>query len=408
MGIKRWSIAVLVLGAFDVLLFTGPKHQFQAFVNSVEARLQGIQQSGNQASGNGGSTTAGGSVTTTAAGAKHDSGKSTELTGKKNQQPIASKPEARQVTAGAAGVAPGQHQGGRTIVQWYHHDGSTIEMHSVRYDNGNQFALKGTYKQYTGDLVVLVGQFDASRTKVVNWWTYSVPVEHGEIDSTITLPYHGFLEVTVAPVKITSSGEFTTSNHFTFTNVTNNAPTLSSKSMALLQSWLINYNENPGIQSLAEQVTAPVRKNDAGASSVQLRIDEMRAVSNWVSAHIAYNWPAYKDNTTPWQQASKTVSIRVGVCNDESALAAAMLRSIGIPSRVVAGTASAPGVSGPHQWNESWDGQKWVLFDPTWDQVYYDSQTNQIGLPSKINDQYFNISPAVFDKTHLDGKVAAW
>ncbi|QQE79055.1 transglutaminase domain-containing protein [Alicyclobacillus sp. SO9] len=420
MAKKLWGTAIALVAAFDVLLFHHSQNALQTMFHGITEKIENVTspQPGQQLAAEGRSSASGSLFPSKShhANTVHDSSvpakKVPEKPASTVQHPsgknVSSSSQAATISVPPAGVAPGVVSTGAKREKWYNHEHSTIQLQSLRYGGSNHFPIKGTYGHFNGDLVVLVGVFNSAKTDVTQWWTYSVPVANGTIDSTITLPYHGELEVNVAPEKVNKDDEFTTSSHFTFTNIYNPYPSLSSLQMGELQSWLINYNENPGIHALASKIVGPVQNADAGLSSSQLTLDEIRAVSNWVSEHISYNWPAYNNNQVPWQQATKTFQVRKGVCNDESALSAALLRSIGIPSRVISGTGSTKGVNGPHQWNESWDGTKWILFDPTWDQVYYDSQTHKVGLPAKTNYSYFNLPPKQFNKTHLNGKLASW
>lgn len=411
MGIKGWTIAIVVLGALDAFLYTASRQDVAAEWQSLQRHWTVLSSTFSNDIAAGGEH----NQTTLAIGtnAHKSNPQLASPPSTDNQSNVAGADETAadgdgQAVVNPSGVMSGIHPSGQITVQWYVHDNSVIHMETLQYDGGNQLSLRGSYNHFNGDLVALVGQFNSRKTSVIHWWTYSIPVNNGQIDATITLPYHGLLQVSVAPEEITAAGDFTTSSAFTYTNVTNHDATLSEKRMALLQSWLINYNESPEFKTLAQQIVSPIITEDKNLSAEKQTDDEIRAISNWVSGHIAYNWPAYDENKTPWQQVTETLAIRVGVCNDESALAAALLRSIGIPSEVVDGEAVAPGTQGPHQWNRTWDGTQWILFDPTWDQVYYESQTHAVSLPQKIDDNYFDLSPKVFDQTHLNGKVADW
>lgn len=57
----------------------------------------------------------------------------------------------------------------------------------------------------------------------------------------------------------------------------------------------------------------------------------------------------------------ETYESRKGICFDKASLMCAMLRSLGIPAKLVVGTID--GVS--HAWVSAFDGDKWLKCDPT-------------------------------------------
>lgn len=60
-----------------------------------------------------------------------------------------------------------------------------------------------------------------------------------------------------------------------------------------------------------------------------------------------------------------TFATNKGICYDYSAMDAAMLRSLGIPTKLVKGYAK--GVSGYHAWNEVFMNGQWYVIDTTYD-----------------------------------------
>ena len=71
----------------------------------------------------------------------------------------------------------------------------------------------------------------------------------------------------------------------------------------------------------------------------------------------------------------KTLAERMGICYDFSSLYAAMLRSEGIPTRLVKGYAPAY-ATGYHAWNEVYDAaqKQWLVIDSTYDLQMYASE----------------------------------
>jgi transglutaminase-like putative cysteine protease len=222
-------------------------------------------------------------------------------------------------------------------------------------------------------------------------WFYSVPVDaNGNFAVTITLPYQGQDYVNVGYPG--TSDSFGLDNSATYGQFQNNQATLTTSQMAVLQSWMVNYNESAAIHTLAGQITAAATTKDQA----------IKDVSDWVSSHIYYNFPELTQGTFLWQQATQTMNVRYGVCQDQAAVAAALLRSLGIPTQVIDGEAVDPSQHqdiGGHAWNEAWDGTKWITFDSCWDQQYF--QDTQVAAPLAVVDDYFNPSSASFSQTHV-------
>lgn len=83
------------------------------------------------------------------------------------------------------------------------------------------------------------------------------------------------------------------------------------------------------------------------------------------------------------QNASDTLSVKKGVCNDYATLMVAMLRAAGIPAREISGLVfndlreagdwSHSAASGSHAWVEFFANNEWHFADPTWGSGYFDS-----------------------------------
>lgn len=314
------------------------------------------------------------------------------------QWALTSPPPPRPIVLPASGVADTAIQRGSEIESWWSATQTpSVDLQSLHYlSKSNAIPISGTVDQgYTGDVVVQVADMSQNNSSTPAW-SYSVPVKNGKFSATILLPFHGLNSVDVGVPQAVNGANWTLNNNFVYADFTNNSPSLSRQQMDLLQSWLVNYNESQPLQLEAAAITRNAVTTD----------QKIRDVSNWVSEHIAYNWPSYWANNEPWQQTSQTFLSRIGVCEDESALAAAMLRSIGIPTELVDGTGFMNGSSGAHQWNQAWDGTHWVLFDPTWDQVY--ANTVRAALPAYTTDQFFNLPAPEFALTHKQGFNPYW
>jgi transglutaminase-like putative cysteine protease len=123
-----------------------------------------------------------------------------------------------------------------------------------------------------------------------------------------------------------------------------------------------------------EQMAQWIRQYRAPANPSAM--DLIKAVHEWVAKSIAYdieNMPQYS--------AAKTLLERAAVCSGYARLTAALLRSLGVATRVISGNAVPEGSAGAtragaisgntlHAWNEAWNGERWVIIDTTWDSGY--------------------------------------
>jgi transglutaminase-like putative cysteine protease len=91
----------------------------------------------------------------------------------------------------------------------------------------------------------------------------------------------------------------------------------------------------------------------------------IQAVSDWVYTNVKFS-PGASNATT---SATDTLSSRAGVCRDFAHLTIALLRSLNIPARFVAGyDYGADPALGPtdfHAYVEAYVGNRWFIFDST-------------------------------------------
>lgn len=129
--------------------------------------------------------------------------------------------------------------------------------------------------------------------------------------------------------------------------------------------------------------------------------------------NIAYDYETYHavdDESQRPQDAVSVMNQRSAVCAGYSQLAAALLRSIGIPTKYVLGFPSLDYGIGEttddwikilmnggdeengiylvvrHAWNEVWVGDRWVIMDTTWGQA---CRTRKTGMTSAPSRDYF-------------------
>lgn len=143
------------------------------------------------------------------------------------------------------------------------------------------------------------------------------------------------------------------------------------------------------------------------------KYDKVFAISNWVSENIYYDWDAYRSGIFGRTDAFGTLETRRSVCAGYAYLTAALVRSLGIPARVVSGVALGYSVRGQnwdaidrsisnHAWNEAYVDGRWIKIDTTWNSnnrfengrftkrppvlTYFDMTTEFLSLRHKILD----------------------
>ncbi len=129
---------------------------------------------------------------------------------------------------------------------------------------------------------------------------------------------------------------------------------------------LIDINEN--IKNKASELAK--NKDDTFLISV--------AIANWIQNEVKYDLSTVANN--PNQKSTETFSLKTGVCKEITNLFVSMMRSLGVPARVVSGyayTTSEDVVKfvgdnwGGHAWAEIYIDGKWVPFDLTYNQYGY-------------------------------------
>lgn len=292
-------------------------------------------------------------------------------------------------SASPSGVTPGVISSGSAVESWYQTSPTVSLQNSTWNANSNLLPIVGTVTTtQRQDLVIAI--YNSSENEQ---WLYSIPVQpDGQFSDTIELPYHGVDDISIGFPQDAPGSDFTLLPADSL-QVVNSQPDLSATSQALLQSWMVNYNESSTVLAKAQQITQSAVSTDS----------KIEAVSNWVSNNVWYNFTELNDNLIEWKQATQTIQDGNGVCQDEAAASAALLRSLGIPTRVVDGEAYDPESGqdlGGHAWDEAWDGTAWITFDPTWDQVYY--QSDYTAAPVTITDDWFASNPVTFAQTHVE------
>ncbi|WP_238656148.1 transglutaminase-like domain-containing protein [Paenibacillus piscarius] len=94
--------------------------------------------------------------------------------------------------------------------------------------------------------------------------------------------------------------------------------------------------------------------------------DKVKAIYNYIVNNVKYDYALANSVTTDYiPNNDKTLATNKGICYDYASLFATMLRSEGIPTKLVMGNTSY--VTSYHAWNEVFMDGKWVTIDTTVD-----------------------------------------
>ena len=112
--------------------------------------------------------------------------------------------------------------------------------------------------------------------------------------------------------------------------------------------------------------------------TAKLKSDEekAKAVYTYIIKNISYDYEKIKKLGTDYMpDADQILEEGRGICYDYAVLYASMLRSIGIPTKLVKGYKND--IDGYHAWNEVYISEKgWVIVDTTYDSIYLENGTS--------------------------------
>lgn len=244
-------------------------------------------------------------------------------------------------------------------------------------------------------------------------WNYELPVQNGQFSGLVRSPFQGSVEVVLFPnyfQTMTSTADVNQGYSYPLSyysvNVTAIPP--DSNTLALYASAHRNYNMSPNFANTADLLLE-------NSPSIDTAI---QAISNYTTESIIYNLNSNQLDPTKtyfpyyvWQDTLTAWNTHSGVCEDYSSLAAALLQSVGIPAQTVGGyagnwtslPASDTNPADAHQWTQAWDGNQWLVFDPTW------GTDSNLSVINYIDNQYFG-DTASLQVTHLPtpGQIGLW
>jgi len=150
---------------------------------------------------------------------------------------------------------------------------------------------------------------------------------------------------------------------------------LTNENSVYLQSMqLISWNEDMDIIKKAEELTLNA-ENDQ---------EKLKAVYDYVVENITYDYQKYSKLSSDYIPSVEDVCKEgKGICYDYAVLTAAMLRSIGIPTKLVMGYKT--GIREYHAWNQVYLNDQWITVDTTLDAVLVQgNRTTQIEKDSAL------------------------
>lgn len=156
-----------------------------------------------------------------------------------------------------------------------------------------------------------------------------------------------------------------------------------------------------GIQSDAPDIGKLAKDLTRGKKDER---EKAKAIYEYVAKTVKYDVQKLENDAFKLDDSAlKTLKTEKGVCQDYAFLAVALLRSIGIESRYVGGTAQSGALSfgERHAWVEAKVNGEWLVMDPTWGAGYIQDGK----FVAHYDDTYFDPDPQQFNKTHTREEV---
>lgn len=162
----------------------------------------------------------------------------------------------------------------------------------------------------------------------------------------------------------------------------------SDQAPFLVPNLFCDYSANSNVVSKAKDLT----------KNAQNEGDALRLIYSWIENNISYDNEKAdelngKSGYVP--NPDETLSTQKGICFDYASLAAAMLRSLGIPTKIITGYVAPDGIY--HAWNMVWIDGSWknayfTVNPRDWTRVDLTFAANgageTIGDGSKYTDKY--------------------
>ena len=165
----------------------------------------------------------------------------------------------------------------------------------------------------------------------------------------------------------------------------------------------VSYNAQPSDIEAFAALNAKAVEVTAGLSSDR---EKAEAINRWVAENVYYDYDYYIHHTKGYPSYAPHVVFETGiaVCEGYARLMDAMLRAVGIPSRLVCGSTyenegDFEKRSTNHEWLEVYFDGQWNMCDPTWDSA------NRYEYGQKVNgayrEDYFAMEKREFSISHF-------
>lgn len=148
------------------------------------------------------------------------------------------------------------------------------------------------------------------------------------------------------------------------------------KNLYLQSSVIVNFDSASKAVKKAAELTA-----DSTTDS-----EKVLAIYNYIVKNIKYDFKkAAKVQSFYLSNPDDTLKQKTGICYDYSILFASMLRSVGIPAKVLMGTSKD--IVGYHAWNQVYikETDKWITVDTTIDAAQSKSSGSISAISKKVN-----------------------
>ncbi|MCQ2749258.1 MAG: transglutaminase-like domain-containing protein [Clostridia bacterium] len=177
--------------------------------------------------------------------------------------------------------------------------------------------------------------------------TFDLTKANEEIPYALTLG-NGNYKVTVYE---NTSGDYYKVN----TQKTVNVKVENDNDIYLLSTEEINWNENQRYIKLAKELTKNAKTDE----------EKVQILYNYLTKNFTYNYvKIYQIPNTYKPDLEKLYDEKTGICYDYSAIFAGMLRSLGIPTKMVKGY-TVTNQSTYHAWNQVLVNGEWKMIDTT-------------------------------------------
>jgi transglutaminase-like putative cysteine protease len=223
-------------------------------------------------------------------------------------------------------------------------------------------------------------------------WSYCLPVHNGQFSGLVRIPFTGndvkVLICTNFNQSLTQHGRIPSGAIY---DVSNSVP-ISRLDKARLASAEMDVNMLP---DFAREASILMDNSPTTKTGIV-------AISNFAAEKVQYDWPTYLSGKSLWCDSATLWNKPIGVCQDIAALAATMMKSIGIPVETVVG-AAPKGPQQNHEWLQAYDGSSWIILDPTWD-----SPTSEQDMTKDVLSNEYNDNSLDFQTSHTYMGLGGW